>query len=100
MTDEWIMVLSSDLQKAITDALTPVVQDANRVKVVCQQALDLARERTGVLEVVHAQNLALRIAVQRRLLDDTEHARHNCGDSPDECPVAFARMVMRGPVKQ
>lgn len=98
MTDEWIMVRSSDLQ-TITDAIAPIMEDRKQIGIVCQQAIDLARNRTGVLEVVHAQNVTLQIAVQR-LLDDTEHARHNCGDSPDECPVAFARMVMRGPVKQ
>lgn len=30
----------------------------------------------------------------RELLQDTQHAKHNCGDGPDLCPVARARELL------
>lgn len=99
LTDEIIVCRQSVLSKAIADAVGSIIAERNQVANVCQQALDVARERSGVLLVVHDQNTLLRTALMR-LLDDTQHAKHNCGDSPDDCPVAFARMVLRGPVRQ
>lgn len=97
--DEWITCRSADLRQVITNALEPLITESVVVKSICQQALDLARDRTNVLEIVNAQNNLARIAL-KQLLDDNEHAKHNCGDSPEDCPVAFARYVLRGPVKQ
>lgn len=95
MTDEYVFVKSSELKKAIADAVTPIVDQTNLANQVCQQALDIARNRTGVLEVVYEQNVRLREAVIR-LLADVEP--HSCGQPG--CPVEFARAVIRGPVKQ
>lgn len=95
MTDEYVFVKSSELKKAIADAVTPIVDQTNLAKQVCQQALDIARERTGVLEVIYDQNVKLREAVTR-LIEDYEP--HSCGQPG--CPVEFARAVLRGPVKQ
>lgn len=96
---EWMTCRTADLSAAIEKAITPLVMESAVVKEVCQQALDLARDRTQVLEITHAQNVDLRTALIR-LLEDTQHAKHNCGDSIEDCPVAFARFVLRGLVKQ
>ncbi len=97
--EEWITCRSADLRTAIENAIQPLVLESQVVKDICQQALDMARNRTDVLEVVSAQNWLARHAL-KKLLDDNEHAKHNCGDSIDDCPVAYARYVLRGPVKQ
>lgn len=97
--DDWLTIRKADLAEILTKAITPLYTENVVVKDICQQAIDLARDRTNVLEVVAAQNVLARMALQR-LLNDNEHAKHNCGDSPEDCPVAFARYVLRGPVKQ
>lgn len=97
--DEWITCRKADLAAALEKAITPLYTENVVVKDICQSALDLARSRVDVLEVIQGQNLLAREAL-RRLLDDNEHAKHDCGDDPSECPVAFARYVLRGPVKQ
>jgi len=97
--EEWITCRTSDLKQVIANAIAPLFTENETVKTICQQALDVARDRSNVLEVVWAQNWLAREAL-KRLLDDNEHAKHSCGDPIDECPVAFARYVLRGPVKQ
>lgn len=97
MSDDegYVFCLKSDLAREIGNAVRPIVEQTNLANQVCQQALDIAKERTGVLEVVYEQNVRLREAVIR-LLEDYEP--HKCGQPG--CPVEFARAVIRGPVKQ
>lgn len=99
MTDDIIVCSRAVLAKAIQDAIVPIVAERNQMGTMCQQAINLARDRSDVLKVIHDQNVDLRAALMR-LLDSTEHAKHNCGDSVEDCPVAFARSVLRGPVRQ
>lgn len=99
MTDELIVCRQSVLAKAIQDAVAPIIADRYVVASLCQQALDLAHNRTDVIAVVRDENVQLRSALMR-LLDSSEFAKHSCGDGPDACPVAFARSVLRGPVRQ
>lgn len=97
MSDDegYVFCLKSDLAREIENAVRPIVEQTNLANQVCQQALDIARNRTGVLEVVYEQNLLLREAVTRFLED---YEPYKCGDQ--NCPVEFGRRVLRGPVKQ
>jgi hypothetical protein len=39
----------------------------------------------------HAEELETAL---RQLLDDTQHRNHDCGDTPEDCPVLAARALL------
>lgn len=65
------------------------------------EEVDAYRAETGA--TIHAlqrgyEQQVVRIAelekALRDLLEDTQHAGHDCGDTPDNCPVLRARSLM------
>ena len=45
----------------------------------------------AALDACHAEELATAL---RDLLEDTQHRDHNCGDTPENCPVLKARALL------
>lgn len=45
----------------------PLVAERNQMVTICQQAINLARDRSDVLKVIHDQNVDLRAALMRLL---------------------------------
>lgn len=64
---------------------------------VTKLAVQIANEKKEIAAETHLDNVQLRHALTI-LLADTQNLHHNCLD--DDCPVKYARKVLKGNTKQ
>lgn len=75
----------SDAQRT-SDALRSLSLEAQNAMAERRRPIVSARELLALVECAEAL---------KDLLSDTQHVDHDCGDSPDRCPVLRSRLAVK-----